>query len=619
MGSWTRWHRVCVIAVASLASPWLCPVRVEAQAHRTVLTIHAGAESFPSNPILDRSVREALLAHVNAPIDYFAEYLKSDSFALEDASNALADYIRQKYLGRRIDLVIATTSQSLQFVMDYRERLFPGVSVVFSTVAVPEAISRSADRAFTGVRVGAAYAETLRAAITLHPSTERVFVVANGPDPDVVDAVRAELRRVSPRVQLVFLDGPTVARLLEAVRLVPPNSVIFYIWQAQPEPGNLVYPDQVARLVAQAAPVPVYGTSDLYMGLGVVGGVMRRTAETGTRLGELGGLILNGARPADLPIEEARLVPIFDWRQIQHWGIDASLLPPGSDVQFRVPTPWESYRSYIIGAIAVVTAQLLLIVALLTQRTLRRGAEQALVRREAALRASYERIRELAGRLINAQEAARADIARDLHDSVGQRLAGVSMDIGSLKRSSVHREDAHTQRMLSKIQGDTREMYEEIRRLSHELHPATLRLLGLATAVKAHCDEVAKRHVVEVNFTGDGDVSRVDPDVAVCLFRIVQESLRNGIVHGGARRLVVSLAAIGEEVELRVTDDGRGFDLEAVRRDGSGLGLVSIEERAHAFGGAVQIVTGPHQGTTIKVRGPAVGAPDVVGSVANYA
>src|SRR6185436_7752770 len=113
-----------------------------------------------------------------------------------------------------------------------------------------------------------------RAAIALQPSTERVFVVANGPDSGVVDAVRAEVRSVSPPVQLTFLDAPTVARLLEAVRRVPPRSVIFYIWQAQTEPGNLVYPDQVARLVAEAAPVPVYGTSDLYVGLGIVGGVM---------------------------------------------------------------------------------------------------------------------------------------------------------------------------------------------------------------------------------------------------------------------------------------------------------------------------------------------------------
>jgi two-component system sensor histidine kinase UhpB len=162
-------------------------------------------------------------------------------------------------------------------------------------------------------------------------------------------------------------------------------------------------------------------------------------------------------------------------------------------------------------------------------------------------------------------------------------------------------------------------MHEEIRRLSHELHPATLRLLGLAAAVKAHCVEVAKRHAVEVRFTADGDFAHVDPDVAVCFFRIAQESLRNGIVHGGARRLVVSLARTGEELELKVTDDGQGFDLEAVRTDGSGLGLVSIEERVHAFGGDVHIVTGPQQGTTIRVRAPAIRRPDDVGTAWNPA
>jgi signal transduction histidine kinase len=146
-------------------------------------------------------------------------------------------------------------------------------------------------------------------------------------------------------------------------------------------------------------------------------------------------------------------------------------------------------------------------------------------------------------------------------------------------------------------------MYDEIRRLSHELHPATLRLVGLATALNAHCGEVAKRHHVHVSCTSSGDL-KLHPDLDVDLFRIAQEALRNGIVHGRARRLAVSLSRSGECVELVVTDDGRGFDVEGVRAAGSGLGLVSIEERAHAFGGSVHITSGP-QGTTVRVRGPA--------------
>jgi two-component system sensor histidine kinase UhpB len=207
-------------------------------------------------------------------------------------------------------------------------------------------------------------------------------------------------------------------------------------------------------------------------------------------------------------------------------------------------------------------------------------------------------------RLINAQEVARAGIARDLHDGVCQELAGVSIAVGSLKNSHGRIEDPQTQEALSRIQSETRGMFEGIRRLSHDLHPPTLRLVGLASALEAHCKEIEARHVVGVKFEAAGDFSDLHPDVAVCLFRIAQESLRNAVVHGDARHLSVSLVRGNHHVELTVTDDGRGFDLDAVRQNGGGLGLVSIEERAHAVGGQVKIVTGIDRGTTIRVQGP---------------
>ena len=147
-------------------------------------------------------------------------------------------------------------------------------------------------------------------------------------------------------------------------------------------------------------------------------------------------------------------------------------------------------------------------------------------------------------------------------------------------------------------------MCETLRRLSHDLHPALLHLVGLASAVEAHCTEVQQRHGVQVRFRADGDFGDTPADVVVCLFRIAQESLRNAVVHGDANRLEVSLARSGEHIELAVTDDGRGFDVEAVRRTSSGLGLVSMEERARGVGADVQIVSGVRQGTTIRFRVP---------------
>jgi len=596
------WHAVIAAFFAAL---WVCPSLLAAErSPRNVLTVHSGSEFFPPNPVLDSAIRDVLLSNNEFRIDYFAEYLESDRFGAS-AAPELVDYIRRKYRSRHIDLVIAITNDSLRLVLDHRAELFPDAPIVFAGITVPDESVRSAGQGLAAVKVGSAYAETLKLALELHPSTDRVFIVAASPDKLDVDSVRAQLSGFSRQVHLTYVEEETLPRALEVIRDVPPRSIVLHIWHRWSEQNDRPDPLDVARLVAQAATVPVYGTVDLNIGTGIVGGVVRGTRQTGTRVGQMSLQILRGTRAQDIPVEDAQLVSIFDWRQLKRWGIDRSWLPPGSNIQFFTPTTWESYRPYIIATMLVVAAQLLAITGLLLQRAKRRRAEDTVVAREATIRTNYERIRQLAGRLINVQEAARADIARDLHDGVCQELAGVSIAVGDLKNSSGRIQDAPTQQVLSKIQSETLGVFQGLRRLSHSLHPTTLRLVGLTTAVRAHCVEVEKRHGANVTFTTDGDFGDLHADVAASLFRIAQESLQNGVVHGDARRLTVSLVRSGEQIELTVTDDGRGFDLEAVRRNGNGLGLVSIEERAHLIGGDVEIITGLRRGTTVRVRGPA--------------
>jgi len=603
--STARRTAVLAFVVASFAVLGMgSPVQAAAQPVRTVLTIHLGPVDYPSNPVMDAGIRDALMAAPEAPIDYFTEYLDSDRLLPDRTASALAAYIRDKYQTRRIDLVIAMTDLSLQFVLDRRAELFPNAPIVFAAPTLPDASVRNAGAGVTGVTLSNAYPETLNLALRLHPNTEQVFVIASSPNERSVESVRSSLQDFSRRVRLTFVNESTLPDLMARVKGVPERSLVLYIWHAQTEPGNVVYPDRIARMVAEAATVPVYGTSDFYIGSGVVGGVMRRNRETGRHVGAMARQILNGARAQDVPIESARVVPVFDWRQLRRWNIDESKLPPGSDVQFRVPTVWETYRWYVAATTIVVTAQLLLIAGLLRQRARRRRAEDRIRTSEATLRESYERIRQLAGQLIKAQEATRADIARDLHDGICQDLAGLSIEISMLKDSPGRVDEPQTQQTLLTIQHETQQISEEIRRLSHDLHPATLRLLGLASALKAHCREVEKHNGVEVRFTADGNVGQLEQDLVLCLFRIGQEALRNGIVHGRAARFTVSLTRSDDHVELTVADDGCGFNVETVRRTGRGLGLVSMEERARLFGGDVEIVSQPQRGTTIRFRAP---------------
>ena len=193
--------------------------------------------------------------------------------------------------------------------------------------------------------------------------------------------------------------------------------------------------------------------------------------------------------------------------------------------------------------------------------------------REASLRTSFERSLQLAGHLVNAQETVRASLARDLHDDICQRLATVSMGVDVLRTSAGDIRDAVTQHAFDELARDTNNALEGIRRLSHDLHPTTLPLLGLAPALRAHCAEIAQRHNVVVEFTTEGDLGGLHPDIADCLFRIAQESLRNGIAHAGAQRFSMSLASAGDDVVLTVADDGR--DSTSRRRAGAAKVLAS--------------------------------------------
>jgi signal transduction histidine kinase len=595
-----------VVTLAVVAFAVTCSIAsAQPEPHKTVLTIHSGTEDFFTNPVLDAGIRETLGARPDLAIDYFAEYLESDRFPAREASAALADYISRKYRGMHIDVVIAITNQSLRFALDHRAELFAEAPIVSTGLDAPDESARRAGPGIAALTVGIAHAQTLNLALALHPTTEQVFVIANSVSRENVESVRAELSGFSRRVRLSYIEETALPRLLGAVKAIPPRSLLFYIWQSVLVPGHVTYSNEIARLVAEAAPVPVYGSSDFYVGLGIVGGVMRGTRETGIRAAEMALQILDGTRAQNMPVEEARLVPIVDWRQLQRWRIDPARLPAGSDIRFRTPTVWELYRGYIIAIAVALAAQLLLIAGLVVQRHSRQRAEETIREREATLRTSYERIRQLAGRLINAQEAARAGLARDLHDDVCQQLVFVTLAVSSLKSSSGEIQDRETQEAFSDLEQRTEDMFNGIRRLSHDLHPASLRLIGLGPALKTHCAEVAKGYDVEVSFRTDGEVGHLHQDLAVCLFRIAQESLRNGVVHGSARRLQVLLARSNDHVQLTVSDDGRGFDLEVVRRDGRGLGLVSMEERTHVVGGDVEITTGFGKGTTIRVRCPA--------------
>jgi PAS domain S-box-containing protein len=244
----------------------------------------------------------------------------------------------------------------------------------------------------------------------------------------------------------------------------------------------------------------------------------------------------------------------------------------------------------------------------------RKRAEEALRENEAVLLASNRQVRDLAGRLIASQEAERSRIARDLHDDLSQQLAGLSIALSGVKRRVAALPGTRDlQRDVSSLQQRTVALAENIRHLSHDLHPTVIEHAGLVAALSAHCAELQRRESLTVTFGVEGSFDSATPDVALCLYRIAYEALRNVVTHAAARHADVRLSRIGNVAELTIADDGRGFDIGEARRSGKGLGLVSIRERVTLAGGTVSVVTQVNEGTRVRVQVPSQPVAIVVG------
>jgi PAS domain S-box-containing protein len=205
-------------------------------------------------------------------------------------------------------------------------------------------------------------------------------------------------------------------------------------------------------------------------------------------------------------------------------------------------------------------------------------------------------------RLLEAQEAERARIARDLHDDIGQRLALLSIGLEQLQQLSsnpateLHGSIDVLRRQAMGIAGD-------VQALSHELHSSKLQLLGVVPAIRGFCSEISSRQKVDVEFSHQDVPGSVRPDIALCLFRVLQEALQNAVRHSSAARFTVNLRGTPEAISLTVRDGGRGFDPESVSQTG-GLGLTSMRERLKLVAGELSIESQPAGGTTIVARVP---------------
>jgi PAS domain S-box-containing protein len=228
-----------------------------------------------------------------------------------------------------------------------------------------------------------------------------------------------------------------------------------------------------------------------------------------------------------------------------------------------------------------------------------RGTVQDITQRKLA----EEALSSMSGRLIEAQESERARIARDLHDDIGQRLALLAVAVEEVKTRLPQSSGTQALDDLDELQQQTALIIADVQALSHQLHPPRLLHLGVVSAMRGFCDELARQKSTEIDFRCENVPRDVPPDLSLCLFRILQEAMHNAVRHSGARRFDVHLRGTGNTIDLTVRDQGVGFDVDAANR-GLGLGLTSMKERLKLVGGELVIESQSMQGTTVVARAP---------------
>jgi len=217
---------------------------------------------------------------------------------------------------------------------------------------------------------------------------------------------------------------------------------------------------------------------------------------------------------------------------------------------------------------------------------------------------AHEKLRDLAAQVMTAQEDERRRIAGELHDDVTQRLATLGIELGLLKRAEGRAEASARHSELSRLQAQILQLSEDVRKLSHSLHPSILEHADLAAGLEMHCREFGEQNGIATTFTARDVPDDVPRPVALALYRIAQESLRNVARHAGATVASVVLAGEAENrLSLFIIDNGKGFDVSRARLS-PGLGLFSIEERARHIGASVTIDSMPEAGTRLSVQAP---------------
>lgn len=570
-----------------------------AEPKRVMLLLSFGREFKPWSEYA-RTIRTELDRRSPWPLDITDHSLVSARLSDEETDAAFVEYLGALYSKQPPDLIISLGAPAAAFVQQHRQKLFPGTPMVLTAIEQRRVRFSTLTANDTVVAVHIDYMAAMENILRVLPDTRNIAVVVGASPIEMFwrSEIAKETKLLESKVQFTWYNDLSFDDILKRAAELPPHSAIFWELMLVDAAGAVHEGNAALARLHAVANAPIFSYDDSFFGGEIVGGPLLSVPESSRQTAEVAIRILGGENPGTIKVAPIQFAPPkFDWREMQRWNVQEANLPPDSKIEFREPGIWELYRLQISMIAAVIFLQAALISWLLYEQRKR-------------LRSEAE-ARELSHRLINAQEEERARLARELHDDVTQRLAILAINAASHGRGA---SGAAGSNGTGSLHDGLVRLSEDVHALSYRLHPSILTDLGLAEALKSEC-ETASHAQVQVELNAPGIPENVPQDIGLCLYRIVQESLRNIARHSGASEAKIDLRRRDGGLQLTVRDNGRGFDIGR-RRAGMSLGLASMRQRVVSLGGRFDIESKPGQGTAVLAWVP---LPEADGHLANGA
>ena len=466
----------------------LIGVTVAAQAAepKRILLLHSYGRDFSPFSEFAQSFRAELDRQYEKPVDVFEFSLATARFANENLDRddrPFAEYLRTLFYDHKLDLVVTIGAPAADFFQKYREQLSPSTPMLITFLEQRRVPVITTSDTVVSNRID--FAGIVDNILRILPKTNNIEVILGNTRLERfwVQELQEVFRPYANKISFTWVSDLSFDDMLKQSAALPPRSAILFILLSVDAAG-IPHPlgNAVDRL-HDVANAPMFSFNDAYFGRGVVGGPMLSIPEFGRKAVNVAVRILNGEAPGGIKTEPLGFEnPRFDWREMKRWNISEADLPPGSAIEFRVPTIFEQYKWYIAAAVAVGLLEATVILALLLNR---RRLERERIERQRAEKAA----RNFGEQLISAQEDERSRLARELHDDVTQRLAVLAIEAG---RAQVRGHSQGTDTTMRKIGEGLVKLSEDVHALSYRLHPSILDDLGLIEALKAECERFTK-------------------------------------------------------------------------------------------------------------------------------